>query len=76
MVALRATVSEKDNSKQPTTFGVAEADVVKKLEDMPAVGKKVAQKPPAKTGEVRPAVGENVAQKPPAKSGEARPATA
>ena len=30
VVALRTTGSEKDDSKQPTTFGVAEAAVVKK----------------------------------------------
>ena len=30
VVALRTTDSEKDDSKQPTTFGVAEAAVVKK----------------------------------------------
>ena len=30
VVALRATASGKDDSKQPTTFGVAEAAVVKK----------------------------------------------
>ena len=49
VVALRETASEKDDSKQTSTFGVAEAVVVKKLEAMPAVGKKVAPKSPTKS---------------------------
>ena len=72
VVALRATASGKDDSKQPTTFGVAEAAVVKKLEAMPAVGKKVATKSPTKSEEAKPAVGEKVAPKSPTKSGEAK----
>ena len=74
VVALRATASGKDDSKQPTTFGVAEAAVVKKLEAMPAVAKKVAPMSPTKSGEAKPAVGEKVAPKSPTKSGEAKPA--
>ena len=57
MVALRATASGKDDSKQPTTLGVAEAAGVKKLEAMPAVGKKNAPKSPSKSEEAKPAVG-------------------
>ena len=74
VVALRATASGKDDSKQPTTFGVAEAAVVKKLDPMPAVAKKVAPMSPTKSGEAKPAVGEKLAQKGAAKSGEAKPA--
>ena len=48
VVALRATASGKDDSKQPTTFGVSEAAVVKKLEAKPAAGEKLTSKPPAK----------------------------
>ena len=40
----------------------------------PAVGEKVAQKPPAKTGEAKPTFGEKSASKPPAKSEGTRPA--
>ena len=74
VVALRATASGKDDSKQPTTFGKAEAAVVKKLEAMPAVAKKVAPMSPTKSGEAKPAVGEKVVPKSPTKSGEAKPA--